>query len=76
MITLEDLKRIAWKAPDYSDLKEKDFLKILDEITTLDELEGMANRKRFLNAPQLQSWNDWQREAIINRKLELEDERG
>jgi hypothetical protein len=33
MITLEDLKRIAWKAPDYSDLKEKDFLKILDEIS-------------------------------------------
>ena len=76
MITVEDLNRIAWKAPDYSDLKEKDFLKILDEITTLDELESVANRKRHLNAPQLKSWNDWQREAIINRKLELEDERG
>ena len=76
MITLEDLKRIAWKAPDYSDLKEKDFLKILDEITTLDELESVANRKRHLNAPQKNNRNDWKREAIINRKLELEDERG
>lgn len=76
MITEADLKRLEWKAPDYSDLKEKEFLKILNEITTLGELESVANRKRHLNAPQLKSWNDWQRQAIINRKLELEDERG
>lgn len=76
MITEADLKRLDWKTPDYSKLKEKEFLNILKEITTLAELEGMANRKRFLNAPQLQSWNDWQRQAILNRKLELENERG
>lgn len=76
MITEADLKRLEWKAPDYTDLKEKEFLQILKEITTLEELESVANRKRHLNAPQLQSWNDWQRAAIINRKLELEDERG
>ena len=76
MITEADLKRLEWKAPDYTDLKEKEFLQILKEITTLEELEGMANRKKHLNASQLKSWNDWQREAIINRKLELEDERG
>lgn len=76
MITEADLKRLEWKAKDYSDLKEKEFLKVLDEITTLDELEGIANRKKHLKEHQLKSWNDWQREAIINRKLELEDERG
>lgn len=76
MITEADLKRLEWRAPDYTDLKEKEFLQILKKITTLEELEGMANRKKHLNTSQLKSWNDWQREAIINRKLELEDERG
>ena len=76
MITEADLKRLEWRAPDYTDLKEKNSSKFLKKITTLEELEGMANRKKHLNTSQLKSWNDWQREAIINRKLELEDERG
>jgi len=76
MITEADLKRLDWKSPDYSELKEKEFLKILNEIVTLEDLEALANRKKYLNAPQLQSWNAWQRAAILNRKLELENGRG
>ncbi len=68
-----DLKRLSWKAPDYTKLKEKDFVRALKDIQTIQELEGLANRRKHLNAAQLPGWSDWQREAIINRKWEIEN---
>ena len=57
--------------PDAADLSEKDFSKLLKTITDLQELQGFANRRAVLNAPQLQKWKPWQRELILQRKWEL-----
>ena len=60
-----------WK--DYSLLGEKEFQSLLEEITCLAELEGLANRRKILNAPQLTRWNESQRQMLITRKLELQN---
>ena len=65
-----------WGAKDYSDLKEKDFLTMLDKISCLLELEGIANRRRILNTPSLPRWNEIQRGLIVQRKFELENKKG
>ena len=65
-----------WGAKDYSDLKEKDFLTMLNKISCLLELEGLANRRRILNSPGLTRWTDIQRGMIVQRKLELENMKG
>lgn len=57
---------------DYVSLTEREFFRVLQGYTTLAELEGMANRRKILNAPQLQRWTPWQREMILRRKWELE----
>jgi hypothetical protein len=64
----EDLR---WRAPDYSTLSERDFNRALADVD-LPQLEGIANRRKFLNANHLVKWNAWQRNAILNRKYELE----
>ena len=76
MLTEEDLKRLEWKAPDYAEMSEKDFLKLMRAITDLIELEAVANRKRHLNCRKLKDWDHFQRQAIIQRKWELENGRG
>ena len=60
------------KVQDYATLGEKDFQRVVNEYHSLAELEGLANRRRILNAPQLQKWSAVQREIIIQRKFELE----
>lgn len=72
MIHEADLKRLSYKAPDYTQLNEKEFIQVLKDIKTTEELEGLGNRRKWLNNHHLQTWSDWQREAIINRKWELE----
>jgi len=67
-----EYKKKLWKAPDYSQLKERDFNRVLDEIRDLVELEAVANRRKHLGAPQLTAWNEWQRAAILRRKYELQ----
>jgi len=67
-----EYKKKLWKAPDYSQLKERDFNRVLDEIRDLVELEAVANRRKHLLAPQLTAWNEWQRAAILRRKYELQ----
>ena len=57
---------------DYSELSEKQFIFILGEIDDLSTLEGLANRRRWLSAPELPKWNHWQRAAILTRKYELQ----
>ena len=60
------------KVQDYASLGEKDFQLVVNEYHSLAELEGLANRRKILNAPQLAKWNAIQREIIIRRKFELE----
>ena len=60
------------KVQDYATLGEKDFQLVVNEYHSLAELEGLANRRKILNAPQLQKWSSVQREIIIQRKFELE----
>ena len=57
---------------DYAYLSEKDFIRMLNEVTDLDELEGIANRRKILNAPQLKKYSRWQRDLIMQKKWELE----
>ena len=61
---------------DYSLLSEKQFLTMLNEIHCLVELEGLGNRRRTLNSPDLTRWNEIQRAMIVQRKLELENKKG
>ena len=75
-LTEEDLKRLEWKAPDYAAMTEQDFLRLLNAVTDLVELEAIANRKRHLNMSELKSWNNFQRQAILQRKWELQNGRG
>ena len=67
-----EYKKKLWKAPDYSQLKERDFNRVLEGISDLVELEAVANRRKHLSAPQLPAWNEWQRAAILRRKYELQ----
>ena len=67
-----DLKTCPQKVQDYASLGEKDFQTVVNEYHSLAELEGLANRRKILNAPQLAKWNAVQREIIIQRKFELE----
>ena len=76
MLTEEDLKRLDWKAPDYAVMSEEDFIRLLNAVTDLVELEAIANRKRHLNMSDLKSWNNFQRKAILQRKWEIENGRG
>ena len=60
---------------DYTQLNEREFTEALKSFTDLEELEGLANRRRVLNAPKLACWSSWQREQILQRKWELENGR-
>jgi len=60
------------KVQDFATLGEKDFQLVVNEYHSLAELEGLANRRKILNAPQLPKWSAVQREIIIRRKLQLE----
>jgi len=59
---------------DFADLEEKDFLATVNEIQCLGMLEGIANRRKILNAPNLAKYKQWQIEMIKRRKWELENE--
>lgn len=61
-------------ADDWADLSELEFQRALQTLT-LPELEGLANRRRHLQAPELRSWSEVQRNAILSRKYELEREK-
>ena len=63
-------------AIDYSLLSEKQFLTMLNEFHCLEELAGLANRRRILNTPSLPRWNEVQRGLIVQRKLELQNMKG
>ena len=58
-------------AKDFADMTEKEFCAMLATISDLGELEGIANRRKILNAPQLKRYSQWQRDLIIQRKWEI-----
>lgn len=60
---------------DFADLKEKEFVSVLAEISSLAELSGLANRRRVLQNASLAKWSPLQIELIKQRKFELENER-
>lgn len=65
----------ASRVQDWSELEEKEFRQCLKGISTYAELEGVANRRKWLNAPQLTRWSAAQREMILERKWELQHDR-
>ena len=46
------------------------FMERLNSCANLEELEGFANRRRYL--PSLPKWTAEERQAIILRKYEME----
>jgi len=60
---------------DWADLGERDFDKALQSITSIDELNGLANRRRVLRH-DFKKWNEAQIGLILNRKFILENKNG
>ena len=60
---------------DWADLGERDFGKALQSITSIDELNGLANRRRVLRR-DFKKWNEAQIGLILNRKFILENKNG
>lgn len=58
-------------AKDFADMTEREFSEMLATISDLGELEGVANRRKILNAPHLKRYSQWQRDLIIQRKWEI-----
>lgn len=65
------LKELTWRSKDYAEMTEKEFARVLQEITTEEELEAVANRRKHLQAPHLKKWSPWQKAAIRLRLWEL-----
>ena len=61
---------------DWSRLSEKQFDAALQSITSVEELSGVANRRRVLNQPNLPMWSEVQKSQILNRKFQLENKNG
>ena len=64
-------KRKLGPSKDFADLSAEQLRGALRGITSLDELEGLANRKRHLSAPHLRGWSDAQVKIILERKAEI-----
>lgn len=60
---------------DYADLSDVEFERMLRKVHSLDDLAGIANRRKILRAPWLKRYTDTQRQLIVARKLELENNR-
>ena len=57
---------------DWADLGEREFEAALQTITSVDELRGLANRRRVLQR-NCKKWNAAQRGLILSRKFILEN---
>lgn len=66
-----DPKPDPYLAKDYADVSEKEFSRMLAGVSDLPSLEGIANRRKILNAPQLKRYTQWQRDLILQRKWEI-----
>ena len=60
---------------DYADLSEKEFRRVISQVENIRILEGIANRRSYLNAKQLKKWSEVQRSIILEHKFKLEAEK-
>ena len=60
---------------DWADLSEMDFEKALQTITSIEELSGVANRRRVLRH-DFKQWSEVQKSLILSRKFILENKNG
>jgi hypothetical protein len=60
---------------DWADFSEKQFEQALQTITCLEELNGLANRRRVLQR-DCKQWSEAQRSLILMRKFMLENGHG
>ena len=60
---------------DWADLSEMDFEKALQTITCIEELSGVANRRRVLRH-DFKQWSEVQKSLILSRKFILENKNG
>ena len=60
---------------DWADLSEKQFEQALQTIICLEELNGLANRRRVLQR-DCKQWSEVQRSVILMRKFMLENGHG
>tara|TARA_R100001510_G_C7636270_1_gene194406 strand:+ start:498 stop:773 length:276 start_codon:yes stop_codon:yes gene_type:complete len=60
-------------AADYAKLTEKQFSEVLGKVTTLEELEGIANRRKILNLFNHPKYPPGHLDLIKRRKWELEN---
>ena len=56
---------------DFADVDREEFSYMLKQITDLQELIGLANRQKVLNAPRLKKYSRWQKKMILQRRWEL-----
>ena len=56
---------------DFADMDREEFSYMLKQITDLQELIGLANRQKVLNAPHLKKYSSCQKEMILQRRWEL-----
>jgi len=73
---MDSMKEWSWRSKDYAAMNEKEFARILQEIHTEEELEAVANRRKYLQASHLKKWTPWQRSAIRRRLWEIRHEPG
>ena len=64
-------KRKLNPSQDFADLSAEQLRGALRSISSLEELEGLANRKRYLSADHLRGWSAEQVKIIMERKVEL-----
>ena len=57
---------------DYADLSEKEFRRVISQVNDIRTLEGIANRRKILNANQLKKWSEVQRSIILEQKFIIE----
>lgn len=57
---------------DYADLSEKEFRRVISQVDDIRTLEGIANRRKILNAKQLKKWSEVQRSIILEQKFIIE----
>jgi len=57
---------------DYADLSEKEFRRVISQVEDIRILEGIANRRSYLNAKQLKKWSEVQRSIILEQKFIIE----